>query len=66
MATEYICTGYGVDKKTGEPFWTVAPIFEGETKEGHRPFGMIQNDQRMTVSTKMEIGERRTFSLVAE
>ena len=65
MAKKYICTGYGVDKNTGAPYWTVAPIFEGSTKEG-RPFGMIQNDQRMSVQDEMEIGEIKSFSLVAD
>ncbi len=61
----YICTGYGSDKTTGKPYWTVAPIFEGRTKTGF-PFGMIQNDQRMTVDEEMEIGEVKTFSLLAD
>lgn len=66
MGKPYICTGYGVDKKTGQPFWTVAPVFEGETKDDKRPFGMIQNDQRMTVSEEMVIGEIKEFNLVSE
>ncbi len=64
MAKKYICTGYGVDKNTGAPYYTVAPIFEGKTKDG-RPFGMIQNDQRMTIDEEMEIGEIKEFGLVS-
>ena len=64
MAKNYICTGYGVDKNTGAEYWTVAPIFEGQTKDG-RPFGMIQNDQRMTVDEDMKIGEIKEFGLVS-
>ena len=62
---DYICTGYGTDKNTGAKYWTVAPIFEGITKTG-RPFGMIQNDQRMTVDEEMSIGEIKSFSLKAD
>ena len=62
MGKNYICIGYGVDKKTGAEYWTVAPIFEGETKDG-RPFGMIQTDQRMPVDFEMEIGEIRELKL---
>lgn len=62
MAKTYICTGYGVDKNTGAEYYTVAPIFEGVTKDG-RPFGMIQNDQRMTIDDEMSIGEKKEFQL---
>lgn len=65
MSKKYICIGYGVDKSTGDPYSSVAPIFEGTTKDG-RPFGMIQDDQRMSVSENMNIGEIKNFSLVAD
>ena len=65
MSKEYICIGYGIDKNTGAPYSSVAPIFEGTTKDG-RPFGMIQDDQRMSVNDTLKIGERKRFSLVAE
>ena len=65
MGKEYICVGYGIDKKTGAQYSTVAPVFEGVTKDG-RPFGMIQLDQRMSVSDEMAIGDKKTFCLVAE
>ena len=65
MAKEYICTGFGENKETGDKYYTVAPIFKGVTKDGRR-FGMIQNDQRMSVDDPMEIGEIRSFSLIAD
>lgn len=65
MARKYICTGYGVDKDTGCRYWTIAPIFEGNTKDG-RPFGMIQNDQRQTTEEELAIGEIKSFSLISE
>ncbi|MBQ7740733.1 MAG: hypothetical protein IJT65_05835 [Eubacterium sp.] len=58
---KYICTGYGVNKRTGEINWYVAPILEGN-KEG-KPYGFIQTDQRMAVSEKMNIGQIGDFEL---
>jgi len=64
MGKKYICTGYGVDKNTGSQYWTVAPIFEGVTKDD-RPFGMIQIDQRMSVDEELAIGEVKEFALTS-
>ena len=64
MAKKYICIGYGVDKNTGERYFTVAPVLEGITKNG-APFGMIQTDQRMSVDEEMAIGEIKEFGLVS-
>ena len=65
MSKKYICIAYGIDKATGAPYSSVAPIFEGSTKDG-RPFGMIQDDMRMSVNDTLKIGEIRSFSLVAD
>lgn len=65
MARKYICTGYGIDKTTGCRYSAIAPIFEGNTKDG-RIFGMIQNDQRQTTDEELAIGEIKSFSLISE
>lgn len=60
----YMCVGYGTNKKTGEKFCSLAPVKEGNSKDGY-PYGLIQYDRRVSTSEDIPLGEIREFDFVS-
>lgn len=62
MTKEYLVTGSYIDKQTGKPVSSIAPISSGISKSG-QPYEIADVSSRETIEGQYRVGTRLTGSM---
>lgn len=63
MTKEYLVTGSYIDKQTGKPVSSIAPISSGTSKTSGQPYEIADVSSRETIEGQYRVGTRLTGSM---